>query len=369
MLTEDGGVQLTELFGLDTESIHLVRRPAIGRRFLLTKKSPGNDREGTMLTVEKDIEAIVAKMAGTKDETEMVALRKSAGVLFGELSEAVKGGKIPEAIAKALVEKGEALFKDKESVTKAEAVAWIGQIQEALKAAPPKPDAETLKPDAEADAQTAVIKAALDSLEKLGTQISPEILAALRGEVQKHTKTPEIPEDIKKSLGALPEGLRSSIVGLMQERATAIAKAAAQREADLLTRIEKSEQSQKALATALETIQVEKRRAALVTELNLKHIGGDAGQIADVVLGVEKSNPEQAQKLIAILKSAEEAAGKGGLFDENGTSRVLAGGSAEGKIEQIAKSMMGATAGLTIEAARAQAWKDHPELMREAREG
>jgi len=363
MLTEDGGVQLTELFALDTESVHLVRRPAIGRRFLLTKSE--NKEAGPMLTLEKDIAEVVAKFDGSKDEAERVALRKTATQLFKDLGAAVTAKKVADDVAQGLVEKGQALFKGEEAtISKSDVEAWLGEVGAVLKTAKEEKPAPTTPAE---DPAQAVIKAALANLEKLGDKVPQSVVDVLKAEAAKFDPVVEVPEDVRKSLAALPANLRDSLTGLLADRARAVQKAAADREAALLARIEKAEKSQQTLAEQLEAIHVEKHIGELTSQLGFKHVSGDARELAQIIAAVEKSDPKKAAKLIEVLKSADEAVAKSGIFNERGITGAVEG-STEAKVEAIAKSMMAADKALTIEAARAKAWKDHPELLRERRE-
>ena len=77
-----------------------------------------------------------------------------------------------------------------------------------------------------------------------------------------------------------------------------------------------------------------------------------------------RSDKEATDKLVDILKAVDNQVDQSGFFKEIGTG-VRSEGSAASKIEAIAKEKVEKSGGtLDMMQAKAQAWKENPELRR-----
>ncbi len=98
----------------------------------------------------------------------------------------------------------------------------------------------------------------------------------------------------------------------------------------------------------------------------LKHLTFDEEKATDLFEKIGKG--DTYTELVRVLKAADAAVEKGGLFDELGSGAEDSGGSAYGKLEALAKKMVETDSDLTFEAAFTKVLDEHPALYREYNE-
>lgn len=166
-------------------------------------------------------------------------------------------------------------------------------------------------------------------------------------EKDKGYKMPCKKEDGSLDLEAVPEEVRPLVESLWKEHETAIAKAA---ELEETLRLEKEEKSKKEFIS----------KALEFDSLNVK-----AEELGLVLKSISEKAPEGFEKIMTILKSANEAIKQGGLFKEVGTNGTNSENTAWGKIESMAKTMVQKDVNMTQAQAIAKVLNQNPELYNE----
>ena len=112
----------------------------------------------------------------------------------------------------------------------------------------------------------------------------------------------------------------------------------------------------------------EARAVETYTKLSgeLSPLLGDPEKSMPVLKAIGEAAPEPTAELVEMLKSFTFKTEYVGLLKEYGTTEPE--GSAIDKIEAAAAEIKKADPSLSLASARAQAWRDHPELKAEARE-
>jgi hypothetical protein len=146
----------------------------------------------------------------------------------------------------------------------------------------------------------------------------------------------------EKSISALPAPLRTQMLKQQRESAAAISLA-------------KSLTEEKATET------FEKQARSLV------NLPGVSVATATILRKSHDADPEAYESLFKVLKAADTAIGKSGLWKEIGTGLGDNSDSASGSIEAIAKGLQEKDPSLTSAAAIAQAAYDNPELSAQHR--
>lgn len=103
-----------------------------------------------------------------------------------------------------------------------------------------------------------------------------------------------------------------------------------------------------------------------MTEIAKKYtlLGKKEDELAEKLYNMKKSSPEAYNEYIAVLDQSMGLIEKNGVFAEIGkSSRGMAGGTTEAKIEGIAKSYMEKDPALDYPTALAKAWDNNPDLM------
>ncbi|MBR5193078.1 MAG: hypothetical protein IKW37_01470 [Bacteroidaceae bacterium] len=103
-----------------------------------------------------------------------------------------------------------------------------------------------------------------------------------------------------------------------------------------------------------------------MTEIAKKYtlLGKKEEELAETLYNMKKSSPEAYNEYIAVLDQSMSLIEKNGVFAEIGkSSRGMAGGTTEAKIEGIAKSYMEKDPALDYPTALAKAWDNNPDLM------
>jgi len=374
--------------------------------------------------VVEDMRDVASRIALEKDEEALAGLRKEAGQLLGEMSTEITGGRLETGAAGEAIETLEsALAKrkllpgadtnedeedagvDGEAVTP-EAVTEpstdeetedagagdekaISEATAAPEAAVVETEAPAEEPAAETSVETSVaapaaeeaVEAAAEIIEQAEGMSEDEqstLLRALQAIAPFKSKLPggafeqmaqavgykaksaedvelpeldtllksDLPEPVMKALNAIPL-LKSQL-----ERANAALELEQGAREEAVTKLTKAEAEQ------LERVSLEKARKVAL-------IGVKNEDLAALLVKTQKADPELAEQLFAILKTANDQVRASGLFDVLGTT-APAPDSPEGRIEAIAReSIAKSEAGLSFEVAKAQAWKDHPELYAE----
>ncbi len=203
------------------------------------------------------------------------------------------------------------------------------------------------------DDEIKVIKGAVKMLGSLENKVSPEVLKALTGlvgdaDAVKKANQKEIDEavaeavkkakekvpvkktdDGKLDLSKIPEDQRPALEKLWKSNEELVKKA---KEAD--ERAEKIEKQQKADKDAAEVKeQVEKAKEFKKLALN----GEDFGKVLKDIKGLGGDNYD---KVMAVLKSAEEQLEKSNVFKIHGSNRDSSGSDAWAKIEKAAMGLV-----------------------------
>lgn len=103
-----------------------------------------------------------------------------------------------------------------------------------------------------------------------------------------------------------------------------------------------------------------------MTEIAKKYtlLGKKEDELAEKLYNMKKSSPDAYNEYIAVLDQSMELVNKSGMFTEIGkSSRGMAGGTTEAKIEGIAKSYMEKDPDLDYSMAVMKAWENNPDLM------
>jgi len=132
---------------------------------------------------------------------------------------------------------------------------------------------------------------------------------------------------------------------------------------------EPSQEASPILTAALERLanlekSIEMERCAAVAE-KYALLGDDPQVLTKTLYEMKKSNPANYDAYIQVLDKSLDLVRKSGLFDEIGKSGSAATPSALDKINSVATEIRKANPSLSVAAAQAQAWQDHPELVQE----
>lgn len=103
-----------------------------------------------------------------------------------------------------------------------------------------------------------------------------------------------------------------------------------------------------------------------MTEIAKKYtlLGKKEDELAETLYNMKKSSPESYKEYVAVLDQSMALVEKNGMFTEIGkSSRGMAGGTTEAKIESIAKSYMEKDPDLDYSMAVMKAWENNPDLM------
>lgn len=103
-----------------------------------------------------------------------------------------------------------------------------------------------------------------------------------------------------------------------------------------------------------------------MTEIAKKYslLGKKEDELAETLYNMKKSSPDSYNEYIAVLDQSMALVEKNGTFTEIGkSSRGMAGGTTEAKIESIAKSYMEKDPELDYSMAVMKAWENNPDLM------
>ena len=116
-------------------------------------------------------------------------------------------------------------------------------------------------------------------------------------------------------------------------------------------------------------IRAERRREQMIAKVaqyqNIPGLSAD-----DFATVLEAQSDENLEKLEKVLKAADGAVKNSGVLTEIGVRGAADDNSPEGKIEKAAQEIRkGKETKMTIEQARVQAYKDHPELCAQLRGG
>jgi len=322
LIVSGGEIALNRLDNIDVEKVSLVGKPAIRRRFLLFKNA--NEVGDMQDQYLKDLDDILLRLEKS-DGDEKDKILKELGDLVTDIKDAVADDttQIEEAVVKAVVDKMEA-------VTKADEI----------------------------------------SVEDLSD------LTAVLGDVLKKIKETtaveenEVEQNVIENAG-LTEDVRDKVLEIVKSESARITKAAEEEKGRLLVKLQKAEDEQAAQRERIEKMENDARRREWIikTEKEFGHIPGKPDDLAEMLMKFESADKEEAAKLVELLKSIDGQIEQSKYFDEIGTSARIEG-SPEAKIEALAKEKVEKSGGkLDMIQAKAQAWKENPELRSEMRDG
>ena len=126
----------------------------------------------------------------------------------------------------------------------------------------------------------------------------------------------------------------------------------------------------KTLDAALAEMEELKKSAEMkeLTEVAKKYavLGKKEDELAQTLYTMKKSSPEIYESYVAVLDQSLGMVEKSGMFEEIGkSSRGMAGGDAQAKINNAASEIQKADPTLSRVQAVAKAWEQHPELVAE----
>lgn len=125
---------------------------------------------------------------------------------------------------------------------------------------------------------------------------------------------------------------------------------------------EENEQIKKSLHQARE----EQRKKEFVAKAEqFQNLAVDSEEFGEVLKTVADSSEEAFDKVMNVLKSADNILKQNDLFNERGSSLEGQSGGAWGKIEKTAQSLMEQDSSLSKEKAINKALKDNPDLYKE----
>jgi len=156
----------------------------------------------------------------------------------------------------------------------------------------------------------------------------------------------DLPEPVRKALGQFVQ------VSKQVETLTAALELEQTQKAEAIEKLTKAEEA-------------EIKRECVEKAQRVPLLGVEKDALAELLRKARTMDSALADELYNILKAAHEQVKKSGLFDVIGTS-MAAPDSPLGRIEAIAKEKVEKSEGkLTIQKARAEAWKENPELATE----
>lgn len=287
---------------LEVERIDLVPRGANRKSFLLTKADEREEEEG----MEPEIVKAVLETEMDDEKTVGEALTKAG--LSEEASEAAMG-------ALRLIN----AYKEQ----------WPENVMGMLTEL--------------SGYELPVAKADKDRIEKLEAEVKN---LKKEDEEKPEDKESILKEDGSLNMGAVPEEMRPY--------AEVVEKSRVESDKRAKDAIEKAE--------ALEKDKMEKEYLAKAGELlNIDK----AENLAPLLMDVAEKAPETSEKLEEMLKTANKRIEEGGLYGEVGSGRS-GSGEATDKMESKAKEKMEKGDGkMTIQQARAEVLKEHPEYYDE----
>ena len=126
----------------------------------------------------------------------------------------------------------------------------------------------------------------------------------------------------------------------------------------------------KALDAALAEMEEFKKNAEMkeLADVAKKYavLGKKEDELAQTLYTMKKSSAEIYDNYVAVLDQSLAMVEKGGMFEEIGkSSRGMAGGDAQAKINNVASEIQKADPSLSRVEAVAKAWEQHPELVAE----
>lgn len=185
----------------------------------------------------------------------------------------------------------------------------------------------------------------MDELAALVEQVPDEVLEYIE----------ELETRVEKAEAALPEPPVTDDVDPIAKALSELPEEIAKAFEDQKTRLAKAEEAleQERIAKA-DAEWTEKARSIDGLIDDPATFGSDLRQVAE-------THPELADSIMSKLQAAGKRFAKSSLFNESGHTAPIAG-SAEEKVEQIAKSLVEADPAITKAEAEAQVWEKHPEL-------
>ena len=126
----------------------------------------------------------------------------------------------------------------------------------------------------------------------------------------------------------------------------------------------------KALESALAEMEEFKKTAEMneLKDVAKKYavLGKKEDELAQTFYTMKKSGADIYENYVAVLDQSLAMVEKGGMFEEIGkSSRGVAGGDAQAKIDTVASEIQKADPSLSRVQAIAKAWEQHPELVAE----
>jgi hypothetical protein len=224
------------------------------------------------------------------------------------------------------------------SPTRADLETAVREVLESL----PESPADPATPAGSARTEESDVKKTLEQiLAGLGSDEEREVVKAAIAAAA----TAADPEAVKKAateaaLAALPEAVRKQL------------------EAD------RAEQA--ALRKEMADLRKEREREAFAKTIKIENLPAKSEELAELLFEPGASWPEQRAKIVAVLKAADAAMGRFGVFDPLGSERGGAGeGSAAARVEQLAGELRKTEPTLSLEKARTRVRRENPQLYAE----
>ena len=237
-----------------------------------------------------------------------------------------------EAVTKGLIETDvfvdDATASDLRDMLPGETLSSIEEVLKSAGSAEPVGEAGMSEPSA---VSATDLEELIEYVEKLEADIV---------DLEKRLVEPPEDADIAKALGELPADVADIV------------------KADRAALIEARENLAKA--------DIEKADREYVTKMNaLPGIVDAPETFGPVLRQVAAFDADLAKAIEAVLVTANERITKGDLFTEAGNVGRIVGGDAMEKATNIAKSMVEASPGLSLEEARSRVWETNPDLYAE----